>query len=587
MKKESGIRDNYFAGRMFYRFLVPSLLSSIGLSFGNIMDALVVGNRMGESGLAAISLVCPIYMIFNIFDLGLGIGGSIHFSKLLSAGEAKKGIRLFNQVLHTTAILGLFFAVFGNLLMPGVLWILGARKSHGEVYDMVKAYARVLFSFAPLIFINLSLYHFIRCDDDQTGAAVGLVVGNILDIVLNYVFVIVLDFGVEGAIWSTVIGQIAALFFYLPHLFQRSYLLRVKKVRWEWRPVWECFQTGFASSSQYIFQFFFLIIMNHLLMKIGGKTGVAVFDIVTNVSYIALSVYEGVGATLQPLAATFLGEQNGDDVRRVRNMSLGWGTGIGIGMLAILFLTTEGILNLFGLTEPYAHEIGRGALWMYYLSAFFAGFNVMIGYYFQAIDKEKYVLLINFLRTFAMILLFSFLFAGLGLQWFWCAFPAAEAATLLIWMIGKKMDKKKPLLKLARDRVYRRTLGNAGEEIADTIAEIEEFCGKWGADFRQSYYVTLTVEELCMAIIQNAFGKGREDYIQLTLIAQENGEFTLHIRDSAVSFNPFSMKMKKLELGDDNTEEEMKSVGILIVVKNAKEFFYRRYQGFNTLTVKV
>ena len=130
-------------------------------------------------------------------------------------------------------------------------------------------------------------------------------------------------------------------------------------------------------------------------------------------------------------------------------------------------------------------------------------------------------------------------------------------------------------------------LGNAGEEIADTIAEIEEFCGKWGADFRQSYYVTLTVEELCMAIIQNAFGKGREDYIQLTLIAQENGEFTLHIRDSAVSFNPFSMKMKKLELGDDNTEEEMKSVGILIVVKNAKEFFYRRYQGFNTLTVKV
>ena len=76
---------------MFYRFLLPSCLSSLALSIGNMVDALVIGTRVGEEGLAALSLVLPVYMVFNVFDIGIAVGGSIEFSRLLGAGKAKRG----------------------------------------------------------------------------------------------------------------------------------------------------------------------------------------------------------------------------------------------------------------------------------------------------------------------------------------------------------------------------------------------------------------------------------------------------------------------------------------------------------------
>ena len=105
----------------------------------------------------------------------------------------------------------------------------------------------------------------------------------------------------------------------------------------------------------------------------------------------------------------------------------------------------------------------------------------------------------------------------------------------------------------------------------------------------QSYYVTLTVEEICSAIIANAFGKqnrlNEQNYIQLTLVAQENGDFELHLRDNAKSFNPFDMVTKRIL--DANNTEGLDAIGILMVKKKAKQFFYRRYLGFNVLVITV
>lgn len=106
---------------------------------------------------------------------------------------------------------------------------------------------------------------------------------------------------------------------------------------------------------------------------------------------------------------------------------------------------------------------------------------------------------------------------------------------------------------------------------------------------KQSYYVTLTVEEICSAIIANAFGKqnriGEENYIQLTLVANPNGDFELHLRDNATFFNPFDMVTKRI-LDADSTEG-LDAIGILMVKQKAKQFFYRRYLGFNVLVITV
>ena len=115
------------------------------------------------------------------------------------------------------------------------------------------------------------------------------------------------------------------------------------------------------------------------------------------------------------------------------------------------------------------------------------------------------------------------------------------------------------------------------------IGLAEEFCEENGANPKQIYTITMCIEEVCQAIIENAFKKTENEYVQLTLCLEENGSVMLHFRDNAVNFNPFAMKMGQ----DYDDPEHLASLGIQMVKSKSKQFFYRRYSGFNTLTVEV
>ena len=97
----------------------------------------------------------------------------------------------------------------------------------------------------------------------------------------------------------------------------------------------------------------------------------------------------------------------------------------------------------------------------------------------------------------------------------------------------------------------------------------------------------MTVEEVCSAIIANGFGAGKDEHgmIQITLVAGEDGIFTLHVRDSAVAFNPFGME--SADLINDGDALDFNAVGMDVIKQRSREFYYRRYQGFNTMVVKI
>ena len=113
---------------------------------------------------------------------------------------------------------------------------------------------------------------------------------------------------------------------------------------------------------------------------------------------------------------------------------------------------------------------------------------------------------------------------------------------------------------------------------------LEEFCGAWNAQIRQQYFVTMAVEELGLAILQHGFNGRTDGYIQITVIALEDGAFELHMRDDAVTFDPFSLETARAGSGENF---DMDSLGVMVIKDRAKSFFYRRYQGFNTMIVRI
>src|SRR5699024_9772835 len=121
--------------KIFYRFFFPAVAASICLGLANLADALCVGMVMGESALAAISLVTPIYMVFNVLHLGMAVGGSVTFAQLMGGGKVKQAVNVFRQMLLLALMVSVVLAVLGEVFVEPLILLLGADPSQGEVYE--------------------------------------------------------------------------------------------------------------------------------------------------------------------------------------------------------------------------------------------------------------------------------------------------------------------------------------------------------------------------------------------------------------------------------------------------------------------
>lgn len=578
MRKQ--VNDDQFTGKILYRLWMPALISSIGLALADIADAVVVGQRMGVTGLATISICLPIYMVLNIFMHSLGQGGSIRFAKLMGAGKTKEAEQCFSRIMYAGIAISLFIAIFGNLFIQPVLSVLGTTPADGVLYEACHAYGGIILAGAPAFFLAYMGNYFLMSDDNQKLASAGFIVANVVDIALNVVLVLILDLGAAGAAWATVIGMILVAVMYVPAYIQKNHFLRFRICRMDLREVWDCFCTGFAIAIQYIFQFIFLLVANNLLLRTAGATEVAAFDMLQNASYLILYLYEGARKAMTPLVSTYVGEQNRKGERQTLRLSLCWTSAVGLLVIVTVLVFPQLLCTLFGLSSASEYAVGMTALRIYCLGAAFAGANILLEGYYQACGKEKNAYVLANLRGGLVLLPCTFLFAALGVKWFWWLFPVTEIGTLLVFFVWKHYRGEKDS-GLPAERVLQQTIQSQNSDLEPLMDRVEAFCDQWEASDTQRYFVTMTVEEICAAIIQHGFGEDADGYIQLTLIALENKDFELHIRDSAKTFNPFSM-----ELGNGDMDEiNLDAMGIQMIRDTAKDFFYRQYQGFNSLVV--
>lgn len=571
------IKSREFTDRMFSRLFMPTLLSAIGWALGDVADALFVGMRLGKVGLATMSLVAPVYMIYNVLDVGIAVGASVKYTQAIGSGKAKEGVEIFSQMTIVSVFTSILVGLAGLIGMPYILRFLGAGSVHGELWNYTKEYLQIMFLGAPFTFLYFLLYYCIRCDDNEKLASAGYTIGFLTDVVASAVFIMGFKLDVRGAIYATVLGKIVGVCIFLFHFTRKWTILRFRFVKLNFKSITLALKTGMSSSVGYVGQFIALLVVNNLLLRIGGSSALAVFNVVQDVSYVALAIYTALGDTVQPLSATLYVEHNRPAIKRI--MFLGIVLGIISGFvisLAFAFFAPS-VCRLFGLSGS-AITTGAFAVRMFCLSVIPAGFNITWSSCFQAIKKEKLVFLINQLRTFVCFLGFALLFSLLGIKWFWLTFLFAEVFTIIIWAPLAYSKKENDSA-----NVFTYLLDTNSSDISDLLVKSEAFCEANNATMKQSYCVSLCVEEICQAIIENAFNQKGNEYIQLTLCFEQDGTVVIHMRDNAVSFNPFDMKTGN----NYEDDEQLASLGIQMVKSKSKQFFYRRYSGFNTLTVEV
>ena len=560
------------------------MLSSFGWALSDMADAVVVGQKLGAVGLAAIGLILPVYMINCMFAHGFGLGGSVRYSRLLGQGKNDEAVNSFNGVFWMSLVFSMTTAILGNVFMEQLLGLLGTKVTDGALYVATKDYLQILITATPLFYLSNIINYYLRNDGNQDRAGVGSITGNLCDITFNVLLVLCFDMGTRGAALSTALGQIITIAIYLPGFADKKHVLRFVLPQMKWlKEALFTLKAGLATSVQYLYQMIFFLICNNLLIRLGGETAIAVFDVIQNTSYLILYLFDGTGRAMQPILSTYQGEHNKSGKRKV--VQLGFASGLVVGGLLIAFVEAwpMGMCLLFGIAGSASEGLTILALRMYGVAALFAGINILLCNYYQACENERPSFVLETLRGAVLLIPLTFLCYNFGLYFFWLLFLLTEAGSLLVFLllsIGGRYRREE----LAEERIFQRTILSNAENVMDVSQEMEAFCELWDVDMKQQMLVTMTIEEIGMAILKHGFQGRTDGYIQITAIMKEDGVLELHLRDDATSFNPFDMNTQRASIEDDF---DMDSMGVLVIKKRAKEFLYRQYQGFNTLIIKI
>lgn len=575
--------EDVFTKKMFKSLWIPAVISSLGWAFSDMADAIVVGQRLGATGLAAISLILPIYMINCVFAHGLGLGGSAKFSKLLGEGKEAEAIVNFNSITYLALAFSVLTAVLGNLCIVPLLGLLGTTPEDGMLFEATKDYLHILISATPFFYFSNILNYYLRNDQNQKLAVMGSMVGNLCDIGFNIILVLVADMGTRGAALSTLLGQIISIMIYLPGVTSKAHFIKLKRIKPAFTESIKCLTSGLSTSVQYLFQLVFFLIINNVLMSISGESGVAIFDVLQNTSYLILYLFEGTARGMQPILSTYNGEYNEKGKHNTLKLGFLGGMTLGGSFILLIIVFPQLMCLLFGIAGSSIEKMAWEALRIYCIGAVFAGGNILMCNYYQSCERDRAAYFIEVLRGIVLLLPFTLLFSLMGIHGVWWLFPATEVGTSVILLVCYKKGKiLRP--QFDRDRIYQCSTTGKSEEISALNNEVESFCEKWEASGSQQYFVTMTIEEICLAINSKGFSEGEGDYIQITLVAHTDGSFKIHIRYNAGTFNPFSLETSLVGYEDGFDED---AIGIMLIKKTAKEFYYRRYQGFNTLIVKI
>lgn len=439
MEKAYQYKHNPIVQRIFLAMLVPTIFMNLTTSIASMADTMIIGHYLDDASLSVVTFATPIYMIINVFSALFAVGGCITMS--IDSGKGKKDAanRAFSISMELLAMMGILLMIAGLFFSRSITGWLGASE---DVFDLVQAYSRIILVGAPFLALNTGLAFFVRNDGQPTLSMVGMFSSIAVDITLNFVFVGYMGMGVAGAAYSTVIGSMVSLMVLSSHFFSAKNTLR-------FRPALDgtalrLIRNGGSAALQFVYQFATILILNHLLTKLAGNNGVVLFTVVFNLATVALSLFEGISQTIQPMVSCYYGEKSYRNIRETMRLALIAILVICGTVTLVLEIAPQLIPAVFGMEAPQLIAQAAVAVRIYAASMVITTVNVVIGYYLQSIEQSFMAAVLVSLRSFVLFLgAVLALGAMFGMNGVWAAYIVAEGLTLLICilMIRRKRAK--------------------------------------------------------------------------------------------------------------------------------------------------
>ena len=452
MSLQDKVDHAYFTRKMFMGAVLPAPLAGIGLALAEMGHTILVGHAIGTEGLAAVGFVSPLFLLAAFFVFGLSMGGAVIYANLMNEGKKEEALAIFRFFLRLSAVIGFGMAVGGLLMEDGVLTLLGTSPEDGEVYRLTKSYITFILLGIPFEILMELVTAYLRNDNADTLAITLQTVSGLANLVISAMLLLFFDWGIAGCSFGFFMANAGTFAIAMGYLCLGRGQLRVLGRAASFREAFKALRLGFATSSEYIFDAIFTLAAIHLMMDLAGTEGVAVFNIIENLSLLFIFIYEFIGKTAQPLFSTFYAECNFTELHRVFRYCLLYSLLLGLLATVGVMLWPQVLDLLFGMED--IGEVGKAyyAARVFCIGTIFMGVCLLLQNYLQSEEDEKGAFLVVFMRRVGAGLPLLFLLAEGGFYVFWFVYPLGELVTLVvIWFYQRRRGERKSI---PAERVY-------------------------------------------------------------------------------------------------------------------------------------
>ncbi|MCF3097232.1 MATE family efflux transporter [Aeromonas australiensis] len=419
--------------RLFWRYVTPTVAAMLVTGIYVTIDGIFVGHILGQDGLAGLMLAYPICAVLYAVGALIGMGASALVSFQLGRGEQQKARHIVGNALVMVLLAAALLAYVGIRYGDTMLAWMGAE---GEIFRAGLSYLHWYAWLGCFAILSMAFTALLR-NDGRPGLTTWILVGGgLLNVLLDYLLMAVIPWGLAGAAIATMLSQAVTGGLCLWHFFTPRSKLRIG---WDtltpnWRLMGETLRLGVSSFLMYLYLSVVLALHNKALLAVGSSLHVAAYGVISYTEAFFYLIFEGIAMGIQPIASFNAGAGNWHRVLRVRNLALTVTAAIALCGMVPLYLWPEAAVYLFAGDNAALLPVASLGIWLYFWGLPMEGLLLVGATYFQAINRAR---IASLLTGGKLVLIGGFLW-GFSTLWgvpgVWLALPTCSSLlVLLMW----------------------------------------------------------------------------------------------------------------------------------------------------------
>ena len=438
-------------GGLMMKYAIPSVVALVVNALYNIVDQIFIGWGVGTLGNSATNVIFPLNMVVMALALLLGDGGAAYLSLELGRGNKKKAEKGVNNTFSWLIIVGILFCIVSVIFLKPLTGLFGATPDN---LRYALEYGRIVVLGFPFVIVGCGMCSLIRADGTPQLTMIAMIVGCLSNVVLDALFVLGFGWGMQGAAWATVIGQIlnfAISMWYVPRF--KNVKISVQAMKSDFKLLRKISGFGVSSFVSQIAIAIIMTVINYYLVhcgmnsKYGADIPLAAFGIVMKFNTIMIAIVTGIGTGAQPIVGYNYGRADYKRVKKTLWIAVESATLFAI-IFFVIFQAFPGALTaMFGNQGDLYTEFSIMSFRIFTLLCFLNGFQTVAAIFFQSIGKPVLSGAISLSRQIVFLIpAVMILCYYMGIEGVLWAGPLADGlafifALVLILMEIRKMNK--------------------------------------------------------------------------------------------------------------------------------------------------